>query len=83
MADGNMSTGRSETRQPSDFAQTMIRNVADGVCGTANMAAATVRQASDGVTEFRAVIRKQPITMAFLMLAMGYVIGSRLTSGRR
>jgi hypothetical protein len=54
--------------------------VTDGVSAAASGAAVAARQASDGVTEFRAVIRRQPITMAFLMLAMGYVLGR--VSGR-
>ena len=49
--------------------------VTDGVSAAASGAAVAARQASDGVMEFRAVIRRQPITMAFLMLAMGYVLG--------
>jgi hypothetical protein len=49
--------------------------VTEGVSAAASGAAVAVRQVSDGVTEFRAVIRRQPITLAFLMLTMGYALG--------
>lgn len=51
-------------------------------CSTvAGQAAMTARQASEGVTEFRALIRNQPVTMAALMLGLGYVLG-RVAGGR-
>jgi hypothetical protein len=73
---------QEEARSSAGPAQKAARAVADGVYETADRAATAIRQASDGVTEFRAVIRKQPITMAFLMLGMGYLLGSHLRPGR-
>jgi len=67
---------RSEqVRGAMETVQDAAQAVTDGVSAAASGAAVAARQASDGVTEFRAVIRRQPITLAFLMLAMGYVLG--------
>ncbi len=73
---------REQVRTSLEAAQDVARAVADGASQTANRAVSAARQASDGVTEFRAVIRRQPITMAFVMLAMGYLLGSHLTHDR-
>lgn len=63
--------------------QDTARKVADTASETGRRAASAVGQVSDGVTQFRAVIRKQPITMAFMMLAMGYMLGTHLVVSRR
>ena len=73
---------REQAKTSMEVVQEVAKAVADGATETAQCALSAVHQMSDGVTGFRAVIRKQPITMAFIMLAMGYVIGSHLTQGR-
>jgi hypothetical protein len=74
-----------DSKSTMEAVQGAAQAVSAGVSGVASHAAGAVRQASDGVTEFRAVVRRQPITMAFLMLAMGYVLGrvSGSDAGRR
>ncbi|MCW3474890.1 hypothetical protein [Limobrevibacterium gyesilva] len=69
-----------EARSTMESIQSATQAVADGVSEAAGRATTAARQASDGVSEFRAVIRRQPITMAFLMLGMGYVLG-RISGG--
>lgn len=61
--------------------QGMARDLADGLSNVADQAAIRARQASDGVTELRALIRHQPITSAVLLLGLGYVFG-RLAAAR-
>ncbi len=57
------------------------QDLVDGLGNAAGQAATAARQAGDGVTEFRALIRNQPVTMAALMLGLGYVLG-RVVAGR-
>jgi hypothetical protein len=64
-----------ETGSTLESVQGAAHAVADGVSEAAGRAVTGARKASDGVTEFRTVIREQPITMAFLMLGIGYVLG--------
>ena len=73
---------REQAKTSMEVVQEVAKAVADGATETAQCALSAVHQVSDGVTGFRAVVRKQPITMAFIMLALGYVIGSHLTQGR-
>ena len=61
--------------------QGIAQDLADGLSSVAGQAAIKARQASDGVTELRALIRHQPITLAVLLLGLGYVFG-RLAAGR-
>lgn len=61
--------------------QGMAQDLADGLSNVADQAAIRARQASDGVTELRALIRHQPITSAVLLLGLGYVFG-RLAAAR-
>ena len=56
--------------------------VTEGVSEIAGHAAAVLRAASRTTTEFRALVRGQPITLAVLMLGLGYVIGRTLCGGR-
>ena len=59
-----------------------LRDTADRVSDTVAAAYAqgseTLAQASDGVTRFRSTMRAQPVTMAFVMLALGYMIGTQI-----
>lgn len=71
------------TRSSMEAVQDAAKAVADGAVETAQLAASAVNQFSDGVTAFRSVIRKQPLTLAFMMLAMGYLIGAHLTQPPR
>jgi hypothetical protein len=70
------------TRTSVESVQHVARAVADGASQTTRNAVSAVQSVSDGVTQFRAVIRKQPITMAFMMLAMGYILGTHITVSR-
>jgi hypothetical protein len=56
--------------------------VTEDVSEIAGHAAAVLRAASRTTTEFRALVRGQPITLAVLMLGLGYVIGRTLCGGR-
>lgn len=73
---------REQTRTSVEAVQDAAKAVADGAIETGQYAVSAAQQMSDGVTQFRAVVRQQPITMAFLMLAMGYLIGAHLSQGR-
>lgn len=75
-----VAVSNEDVRSTMETVHDAAQAVTNGVSAAASGAAAAARQASDGVTEFRAVIRRQPITLAFLMLAMGYVLGR--VSGR-
>jgi hypothetical protein len=71
-----------QTKTSMETMQNAARVVAEGATQTTRNAVSAVQSLSDGVTQFRAVIRKQPITMAFMMLAMGYVLGTHITVSR-
>ena len=71
-----------QTQSSMETVQNVARAVADGATQTTRNAVSAAHSVSDGVTQFRAIIRKQPITMAFMMLAMGYVLGTHLTVSR-
>jgi hypothetical protein len=71
-----------QQRRTIESVQATARTVADGVGDAAERVASTARDAGEGVAEFRAVIRRQPITMAFVMLGMGYLLG-RIAGGAR
>lgn len=49
--------------------------VAQGVAGAAGRTVAVARQTGSSLSEFRHLVRAQPVTMALLMLGFGYVLG--------
>ncbi len=59
------------------------RKVADGLHDAVGQAGDAACSAGAGITEFRRIIRGQPLTMAFLMLGVGWVLGRVLTSRPR
>ena len=72
---------KDEARHTTGAGQPIAQELVDSLGTAAGQAAMVARQASDGVTEFRALIRNLPVTMAALMLALGYVLG-RVVRGR-
>lgn len=56
-----------------------VQDAAQGVSSAAHQIARAAGQTVDGVTTFRNTIRSTPLVMAFLMLGLGYVIGSITT----
>ncbi len=58
--------------------QNAAQSVGEGVSNAAGQGAAAVAKVSDGVTRFRSAMRREPITMAFVMLAAGYMLGTLL-----
>ena len=56
------------------------QKIADGLHGAVGQAGDVASSAGAGISEFRQIIRGQPLTMAFLMLGLGYVVGRVLNS---
>ncbi len=73
---------QDEPHSDLDSSHDATRVVTEGVSEVAGHAAAALRAASRTTTEFRALIRGQPITLAVLMLGLGYVIGRTFCGGR-
>lgn len=55
------------------------QDAAQGVSSAAHQIVRAAGQTVDSVTTFRNTIRSTPLVMAFLMLGLGYVIGSITT----
>ncbi|HEY2132362.1 MAG TPA: hypothetical protein VGH36_05215 [Acetobacteraceae bacterium] len=60
--------------------QQKAQKIADGLRGAVGQAGDAAWSAGAGIAEFRQIIRGQPLTMAFLMLGLGYVVGRVLNS---
>lgn len=58
-------------------------SVASGIGAAAQNATVTARRLDSGAAEFRKMTRRQPITVAVLMLSVGYVLGRIVAAGRR
>jgi hypothetical protein len=56
-----------------------MQDAAQGVSSAAHQIVRAAGQTVDGVATFRNTIRSTPLVMAFLMLGLGYVIGSITT----
>lgn len=72
-------TGTSEAQASTG---TEARKVAGGLEQAASRVRHAASHTQEGVTEFRAFIRAQPITGALLMFAFGYLV-ARIVGGRR
>ncbi len=55
--------------------ETTIRRVAGGVGDAVTQAKQAASQAGDGIGDLRRVIRGQPLTMGFLAIGIGYLLG--------
>lgn len=55
--------------------ESTVRRVAGGVSDAVGQATVAARQAGDGIGELRKVIRGQPLTMGFLAIGIGYLLG--------
>ena len=55
--------------------ESAVRRVAGGVSDAVGQATVAARQAGDGIGELRKVIRGQPLTMGFLAIGIGYLLG--------
>ncbi len=60
---------------PADSVEGTIRRVAGGVSDAVGQARQAAYQAGDGIGDLRRVIRGQPLTMAFLAIGIGYLLG--------
>jgi hypothetical protein len=60
--------------------QQKAQKIANGVHDAVGQAGDVAWSAGAGISEFRQIIRGQPLTMAFLMLGLGYVVGRVLNS---
>lgn len=56
-----------------------VHDAADGVSSAVQQVSRLATQTVDGVTMFRDTVRDAPLMMAFLLLGLGYVIGSVTT----
>jgi hypothetical protein len=59
------------------------RRMADGLHDAVGQASDAALTAGAGISELRQIIRGQPITMALLMLGLGYVTGRILNARPR
>lgn len=74
-----MSTDFTSTAsQIGDTVQQAAQTAVDTMSTVYDRGAATASQVSSGVTQFRALVRHQPVTMGFVMLALGYMLGTQL-----
>jgi hypothetical protein len=55
--------------------ESTVRRVAGGVSDAVGHAKVAAYQAGDGIGELRRVIRGQPLTMGFLAIGIGYLLG--------
>jgi stage V sporulation protein SpoVS len=55
--------------------ESTMRRVAGGLSDAVGQAKQAAVQAGDGIGELRQVIRAQPLTMAFLAIGIGYLLG--------
>ena len=58
-----------------DAIESTVRRVAGGVSDAVGQARVAARQAGDGIGDLRTVIRGQPLTMGFLAIGIGYLLG--------
>ncbi len=58
-----------------DSIQVAARRVAGGIGDAVGQAKQAACQAGDGIGELRKVIRGQPLTMGFLAIGIGYLLG--------
>ena len=72
------SFNNSTASQIGDTVQQAARTAADTMSSAYDHSAATAARVSDGVTQFRSLIRQQPVTMGFVMLALGYMLGTQI-----
>jgi hypothetical protein len=73
-----MSDSISDTAAPPSTSEAIgnsVRRVAEGVSDAVGQARQAANQAGDGIGELRKVIRGQPLTMWFLAIGMGYLLG--------
>jgi len=69
-------TGRPDgDRTVGEAVQDSVKRVADGVCDAVGQARQAASQAGDGIGELRKIIRAQPLTMGFLAIGIGYLLG--------
>jgi hypothetical protein len=59
-----------------DSIQHSARRVAGTIGETVGQAKQAACQAGDGIGELRRVIRAQPLTMGFLAIGIGYLLGT-------
>ncbi len=59
----------------SESIESTVRRVAGGVSDAVGQAKQAACQAGDGIGELRRVIRAQPLTMGFLAIGIGYLLG--------
>jgi hypothetical protein len=62
-------------RTRDDSIESTVRRVAGGVSDAVGQAKVAAYQAGDGIGELRKVIRGQPLTMGFLAIGIGYLLG--------
>ncbi len=55
--------------------ESTVRRVAGGVSDAVGQARQAAYQAGDGIGDLRRVIRGQPLTMGFLAIGIGYLLG--------
>jgi hypothetical protein len=55
--------------------ESAVRRVAGGVSDAVGQARHAAHEAGEGIGELRKVIRGQPLTMAFLAIGIGYLLG--------
>jgi hypothetical protein len=60
---------------PADSVEGTMRRVAGGVSDAVGQARQAAYQAGDGIADLRRVIRGQPLTMGFLAIGIGYLLG--------
>ena len=68
-------TMNDETDVTDKKTQSTAHVVAEAVGEATSAVASVANQISDGAIVFRAMVRRQPITMALLMLWVGYALG--------
>jgi hypothetical protein len=56
-----------------------VHDAADGMASAVHQVRSVAGQTVDGVTTFRNTVRDAPLMMAFLLIGLGYVIGSVTT----
>jgi hypothetical protein len=68
-------TGFPASQSTGEAIGNSVRRVAEGVSDAVGQARQAASQAGDGIGELRKVIRGQPLTMWFLAIGMGYLLG--------
>lgn len=56
-----------------------VHDAADGASSAIQQVSRVAAQAVDGITIFRNTVRDSPLMMAFVLMGLGYVIGSVTT----